>query len=67
VIDLHTGRGLSSSSVVLGSVSEFLRRLAPSLELTYVALEFGTRPIAEVLAAPPLTARRSAARCAMLS
>jgi hypothetical protein len=45
------GRGPSSSSVVSGSVPEFLRRLAPSLELTYLALEFGTRPIDAVLAA----------------
>jgi hypothetical protein len=51
VIDLYTGLGPSSSSVVSGSVPVFLRRLAPSLELTYLALEFGTRPIAEVLAA----------------
>lgn len=37
--------------MVSGSLSEFLHQLAPSLELTYLALEFGTRPIAEVLAA----------------
>lgn len=45
------GQGPSSSSVVSGSVPVFLRRLAPSLELTVLALEFGTRPIDAVLAA----------------
>ncbi len=37
--------------MVSGSVPVFLRRLTPSLELTVLALEFGTRPIDAVLAA----------------
>ena len=47
----RSGGGTSASAGVSGSLPEFLRRLAPSLELTYLALEFGTRPIATVLAA----------------
>jgi hypothetical protein len=45
------GLGSSSSSVVSGSVTEFLRRMLPAVELTFLVLEFGTRPIDEVLAA----------------
>ena len=45
------GLGPSSSSVVSGSVTEFLRRMLPAVELTFLVLEFGTRPIDEVLAA----------------
>jgi hypothetical protein len=45
------GLGPSSSSVVSGSVPVFLRRMLPAVELTYLALEFGTRPIDQVLAA----------------
>jgi hypothetical protein len=45
------GGGTSSSAVVSGSVPVFLRRMLPAVELTVLALEFGTRPIAQVLAA----------------
>jgi hypothetical protein len=45
------GLGPSSSSVVSGSLPVFLRRIAPAVEHTVLALEFGTRPIDEVLAA----------------
>jgi hypothetical protein len=44
-------QGTSQSAVVSGAFSELFRRQAPGLELTYLALEFGTRPIEAVLAA----------------
>jgi hypothetical protein len=45
------GQGTSQSAEVSGALPEALQRMAPQRELTYLVLEFGTRPIGEVLAA----------------
>jgi len=47
----QSGGGLSSSAAVSGALVAAFDDLDPSLEVTYLTLEFGTRPILEVLGA----------------
>ncbi len=44
-------KGTSASAVLTGAVPDAFRDLAASAQVTYVALEFGTRPLLEVLTA----------------
>ena len=49
VKDLSGGKSVSAQ--VLGSLADGIARLRPSVQLTFLALEFGTRPMLEVLTA----------------
>ena len=46
-----THKGTSASAEVTGALPEVIRSLAPALQVAHLSLEYGTRPIFEVLTA----------------
>jgi hypothetical protein len=46
-----TSKGTSTSAVVTGALSEAFLDLDPKLQVTHLAIEYGTRPVLEVIAA----------------